>query len=222
MSSISAPTSSATDTEPALLELSGVEKRYGRKAVLRGISLVLRRKEQVLIVGPNGSGKSTLLRMLAGATPASRGTSKGSHAFRAMRVCYVPQSGGLYQGLTVAQNMHALARLTGARPPDIPAEHPQVLALDLEPYVDVRAGNLSGGFQKLASIACALAAEPDALFLDEPLAGVDPQGCLKLVEALRSLAERLALLVMTDHVTERLSMGTRLIHLKRGELRVAQ
>ncbi|HLG42209.1 MAG TPA: ATP-binding cassette domain-containing protein, partial [Planctomycetota bacterium] len=113
------PPSPSSDTETPLLSLKDVEKRYGEKRVLQVSALELRREDRMLIVGGNGRGKSTLLRILAGIAPTSSGSTTVSPAWDAMRVCYVPQAGGLYQNLTLTENVATLSRLLGA---DIPKD----------------------------------------------------------------------------------------------------
>jgi len=208
--------SASSANEAPLVVLDAVDKRYGKKHALRQVSLVLKHRARLLIVGGNGSGKSTLLRVLAGIAPVSTGTAKPSAAFQSMRVCYVPQIGGLYPGLTVTENARALAYLLGAGMPDDLSEHRHIRALGVDAYLDVKVRELSGGFQKLASLACALAVEPRGLFLDEPLTGIDRERCAKVMESLDSLGEELDFLVVTDHSTTRLSSPSQVVLLSAG------
>lgn len=210
--------SSGTDEIP-LLSLRDAEKRYGGKPVLRLSAVELRRKDRMLIVGGNGSGKSTLLRILAGVTPLSSGRADASPARHGLRACYVPQAGGLYQSLTVTENIAALSRLVGAQAPANLAERWYIRELGLVDYLHAKGGELSGGFQKLAAIACALAAEPQGLFLDEPLTGVDPDHADSLLGALRTQSTELEFMVVTDHSADRFPFANRVVELARGASR---
>lgn len=207
--------SPSSATEGALVSLRQVQKHYGGKVAIRLNGIDLQQRERLVIVGGNGSGKSTLLRMLAGITPPSSGQVTMSAAFNKMRIGYVPQVGGLYQNLTVAENVRALAHLTGARIPTDLGKQWYVRDLGLDPFLHVKAGELSGGFQKIAAIACSLAAQPQGLFLDEPFNGIDPERGGKLLEGLKASA-RLEFLVATDHTAMRFPSHYRVIELPKG------
>jgi ABC-type multidrug transport system ATPase subunit len=208
--------SPSSDTEACFVSLKDVEKRYGGKRVLQVSALELRREDCMLIVGGNGSGKSTLLRVLAGITPVSSGSAAWSPAWNAMRVCYVPQAGGLYQNLTLIENVATLSRLLGADIPNDLAGRWYIRDLGLERYLHIKSAELSGGFQKLAAIACALAVEPHGLFLDEPLTGVDSDRANRLLDALRSPVAERKFLVITDHSSGRFPFANRIVDLGEG------
>ena len=205
-------------SDSCLVSLRDVEKRYGGKVALRNCSVELRRAERMLITGGNGSGKSTLLRILAGITPVSSGQATVSPEFDAMRVCYVPQVGGLYQNLTVIENARALSHLVGAETPKDLERNWFVRDLGLERFLQAKGAELSGGFQRLAAIACALAARPQGLFLDEPLTGVDPERAERLLEGLKSPGGP-EFLVVTDHSSVRFPFADRIVDLAQGEMR---
>lgn len=208
--------SHCSDTEPELISLQDVEKRYGKKIALRVATVELRRGDRMLIAGGNGSGKSTLLRILAGIAPISSGHATVSPALDKMRVCYVPQAGGLYQNLTVSENIRAISHLVGAEVPKDLDKHWYIRELGLERFLHAKCAELSGGFQKLASIACALAVEPEGVFLDEPLAGVDSDYAERLLNGLES-SFTLGFLVVTDQQPSRFRSANRIVDLGRGD-----
>ncbi len=210
------PPSPCSDSEACLVSLRDAEKRYGGKIALRTCSVELRRTERLLITGGNGSGKSTLLRVLAGITPISSGQATVSPEFDAMRVCYVPQVGGLYQNLTVIENARALSHLVGAETPKDLERQWYVRELGLDRFLQAKGAELSGGFQRLAAIACALAARPQGLSRAEPLTGVDPERAEMLLEGLKSPGGP-QFLVVTDHSSARFPFADRIVELPRGD-----
>jgi ABC-type multidrug transport system ATPase subunit len=177
------------------IALERVEKRYGRQRVLTVESLALEAGNRVLITGANGSGKSTLLRLLAGVAFADRGRIiRGSVLARA-RLGYVPQSGGLYGELSVRENL-ALRRRLWRRPPASPEAPWYVTELGLADLLDKTPAELSGGFQRLATVAAALHGDPDWLALDEPFYGVDAERRARLLAGLLARAPMPTLLVV--------------------------
>ena len=203
-------TSSAT--EPALVALHDAVKCYGRRRVLALPRFELRRGDCVLVTGANGSGKSTLLRVLAGVARLSEGRIARSGTYETLRVCYLPQSGGLHTHLTLADNLRLWAVLMGVREPRDLARQWYLRGFDLLPYLDTPCRELSGGFQRLAALACALATGPDGLFVDEPLAGIDEGHARVLVDGLAAAQSGLHFLVVTSHSAADLPSASR--HLK--------
>ena len=207
--------SPSSATECPLVSLRHVQKRYDGKIAIRLDGINLRQRERLVIVGGNGSGKSTLLRMLAGITRPSSGQVTTSAVFDKMRIAYVPQVAGLYKNLTVAENVRALTHLTGARMPMELGKQWYVRDLGLDSFLHVKAGELSGGFQKVAAIACALASQPQGLFLDEPFNGIDPDRGRRLIEGIEASA-RLEFLVATDHTATRFPSHYHVVDLSHG------
>ena len=165
----------ATDPLPApaeaatTLRLTGVSKRYGRREVLRDVSLEVREGESVAVVGANGCGKSTLLQICAGTTRPTSGTVE-----RVAHVGYVPQSGGTASYLTPDEHfaLFAAARAdsrgrgaaTGTR---------LAAALGWRPQSALPAGRLSGGTRQKLNVVLGELSGPRLLLLDEPYQGFD-------------------------------------------------
>lgn len=202
--------SSSRPEEPPVVSLRGVTAALGGRPVLRGVDLTLRRGEVVALLGTNGSGKSTTVRATVGQVPLSAGELElfGTplSRFRAWsRVGYVPQrstaSGGVPATVREVVSAGRLAR-GGLRP--LRREDRQAVreALELVSLAD-RARDpvdaLSGGQQQRVLIARALAARPDLLIMDEPLAGVDLGSQRVLAETLRDQVARGVTVLLVLH-----------------------
>ncbi len=183
-----------------VLRASGLERRYGSRAVLRGISFDLPRLGALVVTGPNGSGKTTLLRLLVGLAAPTRGTLE--IAVDRGRVGYVGHEPILYRELTALENLDLFGRLY--RVP----ERRERIGMLLERYGlwDARAERVSAfsrGMTQRLAICRALLHEPELLVLDEPHSALDEDGAVILDAELAALAERRALVVAT-HTPERL------------------
>ena len=167
------------------LQARGVTKRFGKDrgtTALAGFDLRARAGAITGVVGPDGAGKTTLLRLAAGLPGPAEGplsplrpdTVRDVRAIKS-RIGYMPQQFGLYQDLTVRENLELYADLQGLLGEQRAARFEELLRMTgLAPFPDRRAGALSGGMKQKLGLACALIKEPAALLLDEPTVGVDP------------------------------------------------
>lgn len=216
----------AAMTEPALLALSGLSKRFGYLPVLRDVALELRAGELLLLLGPNGAGKTTLTRVI---TTLSR-PGKGSILYRGeplkeetrlrlrREVGYLSHQTFLYAHLTARENLRFFGRLYGIGGLDgkVPALLEQV---DLLKAADRLVGTFSRGMQQRLSLARVLLTEPALLILDEPYAGLDPEGSRTLTSLLRGLkADHRALLLVTHELEDCLPIADRVAVLCRGRV----
>jgi ABC-2 type transport system ATP-binding protein/ribosome-dependent ATPase len=194
-----------------------VTRRFGSFSAVREVSLRVGPGEIVGLLGANGAGKTTLIRMLLGLLPASSGTVAlfGTPPSRATRrrIGYVPQGLGLYDDLTVAENLSFSAAVFGSAGDVPPAE--SALGGNLP------VGRLPLGVQRRAAFAQALAHRPDLLILDEPTSGVDPLGRARLWDTVRSAAEAGAGVLVTTHYLEEAHECDRLVIMADGAV-VAQ
>src|SRR5438552_7398875 len=150
-----------------LLEASGIEKRFGDRVALRGVSLTAHKGEVVAIIGPNGAGKTTLLSIIAGIQQPDAGTLE----LPGGEIGWVPQQAAVYGKLTVAENLRLFARLE--RSPDVEAAVAGMLRqTGLEGRAGDQVATLSGGNRQRVNIAIGLLADPTALLLDEPSAAL--------------------------------------------------
>lgn len=177
-----------------LLEVTDLHVRRGRRTVLQGVDLTLRRGEVVALLGPNGAGKSTLLDALGGALDASSGTIE-----RHGRVATVMQTPGLARRSALANVELALAWWGVPRAQRRYRAREALAAVRAEHLAGRPAGSMSGGERRRVHLARGVAVAPDVLLLDEPFAGLDPETHAVLTEdvasALRTSAGAVVLVV---------------------------
>jgi ABC-2 type transport system ATP-binding protein len=156
--------------------------RFGAVTAVDDVSFHLDKGELFGFLGPNGSGKTTLIRALCGLLPLSSGnaTILGMDVRRhaadiKQHVGYMSQKFGLYEDLTVAENLSFYAAAYALPSAASRARIAELLALtSLEPYFNRRVSQLSGGWKQRLALACAIIHSPEVVFLDEPTAGIDP------------------------------------------------
>jgi ABC-2 type transport system ATP-binding protein len=198
------------DSEVAVV-IDGVNKHFGSVQALRGLNAHIRYGCLTGLVGPDGAGKTTLMRILTGLLAPNSGQAMVAgfdvvDDNDAIHVAtgYMPQRFGLYEDLSVMENMRLYAQLRGMdadRNADLFAE-----LLDftrLAPFTERLAGKLSGGMKQKLGLACALMARPAVLLLDEPGVGVDPvsrQDLWRMVQALTD--EGMAVVWSTAYLDE--------------------
>ncbi|MEI8124960.1 MAG: ATP-binding cassette domain-containing protein [Parachlamydiaceae bacterium] len=167
-----------------LVVIKDVVKKFPLQVspALDGINIQIPKGQIVGMAGPDGAGKTTLLRLIAGLLKPNSGTISvaGYDTIKdADQICtligYMPQKFGLYEDLSVLQNLNLYADLRGVVPSERKATFDKLLSFTgLAPFTKRLAGNLSGGMKQKLGLACALVKKPTLLLLDEPSVGVDP------------------------------------------------
>jgi ABC-2 type transport system ATP-binding protein len=200
----------------ALAEAVNVTKAFGRFTAVKNVNLQVEPGEIVGLLGANGAGKTTLIKMLLGLVKATSGSvalfgQPPSRQTRS-RLGYVPQSLGLYDDLTTAENMAFTAKVFGA---GRRGEHPQ-LPDEIKPYANDLIGSMPLGAQRRVAFAQALSHKPDLLVLDEPTSGVDPLGRARLWETIADAADAGAGVLVTTHYMEEASECGRLVIMADG------
>jgi ABC-type multidrug transport system ATPase subunit len=183
-----------------VITASALTRRFGTTTALAGITLEVPRGEMFALIGPDGAGKTTFFRIVAGVLAPTSGTvTRGTGTFG-----LVPQRFGLYQDLSIDENMRLRANLYSV--PLAEAERRATRLLEmvgLSPFRSRLAGALSGGMKQKLALAAALVTEPDLLLLDEPTTGVDPLSRREFWKMLHELNHRgLTIVVSTPYMDE--------------------
>jgi ABC-type multidrug transport system ATPase subunit len=181
-----------------------LRKSYGRKEVLRGMSLRIQPGELALLVGSNGAGKSTTMKVLAGLARADSGrASLCGHDIRIARVpaqsslSYMPQNPQFHPRLSCVEVLKFYGRLRGLNPARCATALEQV---GLTSSLHERTGALSGGMRQRLGLALLLLAESPVLLLDEPGLSLDPGWRMRLQEILREEAHNGRAILVTTHL----------------------
>ncbi|HSD10187.1 MAG TPA: ABC transporter ATP-binding protein [Candidatus Binatia bacterium] len=212
------------ETDP-LVQLCGLEKRYGAKRALGPIDLELDRREIVGVVGPDGAGKTTLLRSIAGLLEITAAAARvlghdlcGDVTELKREIGYVPQAFSLHRDLSVIENLRFTGRLHRLRPEEFDRRAARLLErTGLAPFRERPAGALSGGMKQKLAIANALMVEPRLLVLDEPTAGVDVVARGEIWAMLEAETHRSLVLIATSYLDEAASCD-RLAYLDGGRI----
>ncbi len=165
-----------------MISVNSLTKKFRENRAVDSLSFDVREGEIFGIVGPDGAGKSTLLRMMAGIMIPSGGSIQVNgmdvekNRFRIKEsLAYMPQRFGLYEDLTVEENIRFFGRLFGVSGREIDERTPKLYEFSrLGPFKERLAGNLSGGMKQKLGLACCLIHSPGLILLDEPTNGVDP------------------------------------------------
>jgi ABC-2 type transport system ATP-binding protein len=165
-----------------IIEVESVSCRFGQVTAVQDVSLAIEEGTIFGLVGSDGAGKSTLLRMMATMIPPSAGKvimggldAVGRRSEVKRLIGYMPQRFGLYQDLTVDENLTFFMDIFGIPGRERETRRERYLGFsNLLPFVDRPAGKLSGGMKQKLGLACVLVHEPRVLILDEPTNGVDP------------------------------------------------
>ncbi|MEO8279919.1 MAG: ABC transporter ATP-binding protein [Ideonella sp.] len=220
---MTAQTPGGADVDWAI-DVRGLTKRYGGRTVVDGVDLKLRAGRICGFLGPNGSGKTTTIRMLCGLlTPDSgEGTCLGldivGQRLQIRRqVGYMTQRFGLYEDLSIRQNLDFVARLF-----ELPERKRRVdEALDglgLRSREQQLAGSLSGGWKQRLALAACLLHDPRLLLLDEPTAGVDPKARRDFWDQIHHLAARGVTVLVSTHYMDEAERCHELIYIAYGHI----
>ena len=181
--------------EPAV-ELKGLRKSFGARVVLDGIDLALERGTILGYIGPNGAGKSTTVKILCGLTPTFEGEvrvlgldPRADPLAVKRKIGYVPENAVLYELLTVAEFLLLVGRLHGLDDELVKRRAAQFLEVfELTERLGARIQTLSKGMRQKVLLTSALLHDPELVFLDEPLSGLDVNATILVKELIRALA----------------------------------
>ncbi|WP_150269489.1 ABC transporter ATP-binding protein [Paenibacillus tepidiphilus] len=207
-----------------VLSVRHVGKAFGKKEVLRDISLQVEGAETFGILGPSGSGKTTLVKLLAGIDEATTGEVRvlGTTMPKLsvlQKIGYMAQSDALYSELTAKENLEFFAALYGLKDGNRTRRIGDVMELvDLQEHLNKRVDQYSGGMKRRLSLAIALLHEPPLLLLDEPTVGIDPLLRQAIWTELKGLNRKGTTIVLTTHVMDEAGKCDRLAMIREGRL----
>jgi lipopolysaccharide export system ATP-binding protein len=219
----------AVAPEQGALTIQGVEKSFGGRKVVRGVSLTLRRGEAVGLLGPNGAGKTTVFYMITGLIKADKGkiqfdgheiTHLPMYQRARLGIGYLPQEASIFRGLNVEDNIRAVLEVVEPSKKKREAELDKLLdEFNITRLRKTPSIALSGGERRRTEIARALATRPAYMLLDEPFAGIDPIAVGDIQQLVRHLTERGIGVLITDHnVRETLGLTDRAYIIYSGEV----
>ena len=197
--------------EKPFVEVNQVSRHFGNLEAVGGVSFQVEKGAIFGLVGSDGAGKSTLLRMIATMIPPTTGSIRidgldvVTQKTRIKHLIgYMPQRFGLYQDLTVGENLDFFMDIFGIFRAERKKRRERYLGFsNLLPFVDRLAGNLSGGMKQKLGLACVLVHEPQVLILDEPTNGVDPVSRQEFWEILAEMKRGgMTILVSTAYLDE--------------------
>ncbi|WP_288132319.1 ABC transporter ATP-binding protein [Accumulibacter sp.] len=207
-----------------VIDVAGINKRFGDKHVVKDLSLQVRQGEIYGFLGPNGSGKTTSIRMLCGLlTPDSgRGTCLGLDVLRESaaikrQVGYMTQKFSLWDDLSIGENLDFVARMFGMRERQKAVDR-SLDELGLSGRRQQLAGTLSGGWKQRLALAACLLHQPRLLLLDEPTAGVDPKARRDFWEETHRLSTAGITILVSTHYMDEAERCHRLAYIAYGSL----
>ncbi|QIQ21486.1 ATP-binding cassette domain-containing protein [Zophobihabitans entericus] len=211
---------------PASIILQDVNKHFDNVEALKPLTITIKAGGVTGVVGPDGAGKTTLLRMMAGLLEASAGSLnvagldpiKNRSELRDI-LGYMPQKFGLYEDLTVIENLNLFADLRNIQGEERTKTFNQLLDFtDLHRFTDRLAGKLSGGMKQKLGVACTLLGQPKVLLLDEPGVGVDPISRRELWKMVHTLAHEGMLIIWSTAYLDEAEQCENILLLNEGKL----
>ena len=193
----------------SVLRIEHLSKDYGKRTVIRDISMVVHQGESVGLLGPNGAGKTTAFYCITGQLNATSGqiflnsqdiTHLPFYQRARLHIGYLPQENSVFRGLSVEQNIMAVLEMTIENADEREARLDALLGEFSIAHLRTRSSKaLSGGERRRLEIARALASDPAFILLDEPLAGIDPIAVAEIRDLVAHLKNRGLGVLITDH-----------------------
>jgi 3-oxoacyl-[acyl-carrier-protein] synthase III len=210
----------------AVVDLRGVTLHHGKQRVLHDLSLRLATGSVAALYGPNGAGKSSLLRLIAGLNGTAKVSGHGQvlgqpfwsrPASARSDIAYMPQHGGLYEELTVLENLRFRSAMLG-KTGSLTHAHDCIRTQQLQEVQEQIITTLSGGWKQRVAFAVALLSSPRLLLLDEPTAGVDLDAKAQIWQQIQALSARGVSVVVSTHDPDEARAAHELICLQSGRI----
>jgi len=194
-------------SEEIIVETQGLTKSYDGVTVVDHLNLRIADKEIFGLLGPNGAGKTTSILMLLGLTEPTSGTAQvcgynpTREPLKVKRLTgYLPEKVGFYDNLTARENLKFIAQLNNISDAETGSRINELLAaVNISEVADLRVGKFSRGMKQRLGIADALVKKPRLVFLDEPTAGLDPEGINQILDLIANLPQMGTTVVMSSH-----------------------
>ena len=208
----------------ASIQVNNLSKSYGNVQALKNINLDIKSGELFGLIGPDGAGKTTLFRLLATLLLPDEGSAKlceidNVSEYKKIRnfLGYMPGKFSLYQDLSVIENLRFFATVFNTRIEDN-MDMIRDIWLQIEPFKDRLAGQLSGGMKQKLALCCALIHQPKILLLDEPTTGVDSVSRSEFWQMLKGLKERGITIVVATPYMDEANLCDRVALIQDGEI----
>ena len=208
------------------IKIENLTKKYGKLVAVDNLNLSIKKGELFSLLGVNGAGKTTTIKMLSCLTKATSGdayingnsvTNESTKVKSTIAVS--PQESAVAMALTARENLELMCGVHGFSKVKTNEKIAELnTLLGLEPILDVKAGRMSGGYQRRLSIAMALICEPEILFLDEPTLGLDVLIRSDLWDIIRSLKGKITIILTTHYMEEAEALSDRIAIMKDGKL----
>lgn len=211
--------------EAPAIDVRGLTKVFDGRTVVDHVSLTVNRGSVFGFLGSNGSGKTTMIRMICGLLTPTDGVGhclgydiKTQCAEIKKKIGYMPQRFSLYNGLTVFETLQFFSDIYQIKHSKQAIE--AILTdLELDPYKNIKAGHLSGGWKQRLTLSCCVLHKPELLFLDEPTAGIDPKARKDFWNYLHKISIRDGTTVLvTTHYMDEAEKCTDLAYINLGKL----
>lgn len=196
--------------EEIILELKDLRKNYGEKKVLKGVDLKVKRGEIIGYIGSNGAGKSTTIKSILGMIDDYDGdiiifgqNTKNTKGEYKKKIGYVPEVSEVYESLTAGEYLSFIGQLYDLDSNDILRKSAKLMNLfGIEAYINTRISTFSKGMRQKLILISSLIHDPDILFLDEPLSGLDANSVMIFKELLQILAEEGKTIFYSSHIMD--------------------
>lgn len=207
-----------------LINLTHLQKSYGKQTVLHDINLNVMPKEIVGLIGPSGAGKSTTIKTMLGMEKVNSGETlvlgtQMPNRQILRQIGYMAQSDALYETLSAKENLQFFGKMKGVSGTELEQEIAYTAdVVELTADLNKRVANYSGGMKRRLSLAIALLGQPELLVLDEPTVGIDPSLRRKIWHELKLIRDQGRSVLITTHVMDEAELTDRVALLLNGKI----